>query len=56
VQDLAAEALGTGRIKPNTYLDQIFLPTMAQLYQQNQPFVEPAYIGPNPRPRINYYQ
>jgi len=56
VQDLATAALLTGRIKSNTYLDQIFLPAMAQLYQQNQPFIEPPYIGPNAPPRINYYQ
>jgi len=56
VQGLAAEASKTGRLKPNTYLDQIFLPAMAQLYQQNLPFVEPAYIGPNARQRVDYYQ
>ncbi|MEP7286816.1 MAG: hypothetical protein ABI947_13735 [Chloroflexota bacterium] len=56
VQNLATEAIKTSRIKPHTYLDQIFLPTMAQLYQQHQPFIEPAYIGPNPRQQHNYYQ
>ncbi len=55
VQHLAAEAIRTGRIKPNTYLDQVFLPAMARLYQQNQPFVEPDYIGPNAPQRVNYY-
>jgi hypothetical protein len=56
VQELAAEGLRIGRIKPNTYLDQIFLPAMAQLYQQGLPFIEPEYIGPNPQQQFNYYQ
>ncbi len=56
VQELATDALQSGVIKPNTYLDQVFLPAMAQLYQQKLPFVDPAYVGPNPLPRVDYYQ
>jgi len=55
VRELASNALSTGRIKQNMYLDQVFLPTMAQLYAQKLPFVEPAYTGPKPIPAVNWY-
>jgi hypothetical protein len=56
MQNLASHVLKTGSIKQGTYLDQVFLPTIAQLYAQNEPFIEPDYMGPHARQPVNFYQ
>jgi hypothetical protein len=56
MKSLADDALATGQIQRNTYLDQVFLPAMAQLYEQKLPFVPPDFVGPNPQEVPSFYR